>query len=135
MATRIVAHKLTGEILKSFSYDFSPQRQIFHLSPVTARNRQLPVMLQLKDFKAIYFVRSFSGNLRYNEKKAFTKDDRTYGRRMAVTFNDGEYLVGTCTAYLPDELGFFLSPADKASNNERVFAIKDAVTGMAEVND
>jgi len=134
MATRIVAHKLNGEILKGFSYDFSPQNEIFHLNQINRRPKQMPMMLKLKDFKAIYFVRSFSGNLRYNENKTFAQGDRTYGRRMGVTFKDGEYMVGTCTAYLPGELGFFMIPADNASNNERIFAIKEAVSEMIEVN-
>ena len=133
MAHKIVAHLLNGEIVKGFSFDFTPQRESFHINALNAQPKQVPVLIETKNLKALFFVKDFAGNLRYNERKTFTKDDTTYGRRMGITFADGERLVGTCTAHLPGQTGFFLTPADSRSNNERVYAIKHAVSEMAEV--
>ncbi len=46
---------------------------------------------------------------------------------------DGERLVGTCTACRTEDQGFFLYPADPASNNERVFCLSHAVTRLEEL--
>lgn len=133
MANKIVAHLLNGDIIKGYSFDFAPQRESFHINALNARPKQTPILIRTRDLKALFFVRDFAGNLRYNESKTFASDDKTYGRRLGVTFVDGEQLVGTCTAYLPDETGFFMIPADRRSNNERIFAIKHAVSEMNEV--
>ncbi|OPZ57066.1 MAG: hypothetical protein BWY87_01705 [Deltaproteobacteria bacterium ADurb.Bin510] len=50
-----------------------------------------------------------------------------------MTFKDGERLVGTCTACRTEDQGFFLYPADPASNNERVFCLSHAVTRLEEL--
>lgn len=43
-----------------------------------------------------------------------------------MTFKDGEVLVGTTQGYQPGRPGFFLEPADRASNIERCFVVAAA---------
>jgi hypothetical protein len=53
---------------------------------------------------------------------------------VAVKFTDGEVMVG---AQLPltTDYGFLLFPADRGSNNERVFVVSAAVTVLEHVPD
>jgi hypothetical protein len=65
------------------------------------------------------------GDPQYHEQKQFEKP--TTGHRLAVTFADGEQLVGVSLSYDATRDGFFLFPADPRSNNERVFVIRRTV--------
>jgi len=75
----------------------------------------------------LFFVRDFHGNPSYDEQKYFPEEKRPIGRKVEVTFKDGEVLVGTTVGYDPLRPAFFLYPADPRSNNLRVFAISAAV--------
>ena len=78
-------------------------------------------VVHLAHLKAVFFVRELEGNPTYNERKAF--DRPTTGRRLEVTFLDGEVLVGSTMNYQPHGPGFFLLPADPGSNNIRTFVV------------
>jgi hypothetical protein len=67
----------------------------------------------------LFFVREFEGNPGHVEEKQFAT--RPLGRKIEVTFRDGEVLVGSTLNYRPDGQGFFVQPADTRSNNLRVF--------------
>ena len=56
------------------------------------------------------------------------------GLRVAVKFTDCEVMVG---AQLPltNDYGFLLFPADRGSNNEKVFVVSAAVTVVEPVPD
>jgi hypothetical protein len=75
----------------------------------------------------VFFVKDFVGNAQYNERKEYMPEDKPSGRKIEVTFADGEVLVGTTLGYDPKRAGFFLFPADPKSNNVRVFAVTTAV--------
>jgi len=48
------------------------------------------------------------------------------GRKVAVTFHDGEILLGSTLGYKGEGQGFFVHPADSRSNNLRVFVAPGA---------
>ena len=48
------------------------------------------------------------------------------GRKIRVVFSDGEILIGTTQGYTPGRAGFFVVPADAATNEERCFVIAAA---------
>jgi hypothetical protein len=50
-----------------------------------------------------------------------------HGRKLEVTFLDGEVIVGSTLNYRPEGLGFFLCPADPRSNNLRIFVVCGSV--------
>jgi hypothetical protein len=83
------------------------------------------VKVVVSELKAVFFVKSLVGNAAYHEVKEF--DGPTSGRKVQVTFNDGEVLVGSTQAYQADRPGFFLVPADPQSNNERIYVVAGAV--------
>ena len=48
------------------------------------------------------------------------------GKKIEVTFKDGEVLVGTTMGYDAQRPGFFLFPADDTTNNTRTFVVAAA---------
>ena len=129
MNNRMVAHFVNGTLLKGQTWDFAPSRDTFHLT-MTAGGRHIPV--SLKDLKAIFFVRDFEGDSNYIRKWNLDCDSSA-GKKLMVTFSDGEILFGTTQGYHPEHTGFFLYPADPESNNLRVFIINGAVESVEEV--
>ncbi|PKL51794.1 MAG: hypothetical protein CVV37_04635 [Nitrospira bacterium HGW-Nitrospira-1] len=121
---KIVIRYADGKTIKGFSYNFSPNKHLFHIKLV---NTDEVVEVLIKELKAVFFVRDFAGNPSYDEWKQFDKGPNQPGRRIEVTFTDGEVLVGSTTGYDPQRLGFSFSPVDPNSNNVKVFVIFDAV--------
>ena len=85
--------------------------------------------VNLATLKAVFFVKDHAGNKDYNENKAFEKP--VPGRKLQVTFRDGEMLVGSSRAYDADRPGFFMTPADPKSNNDRIYVVARAVRSVA----
>ena len=122
---KLVVRYLDGTVLKGFSQDFHPTRLQFHIAPSIVGGRDKMSLVYMKKLKAIFFVRDFAGDPGYVESRSFP--DRTPGRRIEVTFTDGELMVGTTLGYRPDGSGFFVRPADTEGNNLRVFVAPGAV--------
>ncbi len=129
---KIVVHYRDGKILKGFSQDFYPNKPAFHLLSAVAgfSFTDEAVEVRVKDLKAVFFVRDFVGDSLYNERKHFLDGERPPGRKVRVTFPDGEMLVGSTVGYDRQRQGFFLIPADPQSNNRSIFVISSAVTGV-----
>jgi hypothetical protein len=125
-AIKVVARYIDGKIVKGLSQDFFPNKDRFHVYPADKPSGE-GVEILLKELKAVFFVRDFVGNYQYNERKEYVSGDKPSGRKIEVTFADGEVLVGTTLGYDPKRPGFFLFPADPQSNNIRVFAVTTAV--------
>jgi hypothetical protein len=125
---RIVLRYLDGRIVKGYTQDFNPGRPSFHLhkDPAGSSSDQ-PVQLEMKELKAVFFVKTFEGNRSYNERKEFGEGDRPQGRKVEVTFVDGEQMQGSTVGYDPERPGFFLFPADPGGNNIRIFVVSAAV--------
>jgi len=123
---KVVARYVDGKRVKGFSQDFFPHKDRFHIYQA-AKPSGGAVEVLLKDLKAVFFVQDFTGNCLYNERKEYIQGEKPSGRKIEVTFRDGEVLVGTTLGYDPSRPGFFLFPADPKSNNIRVFAVTTAV--------
>ena len=122
----MVARYLDGRIVKGLSQDFFPNKDRFHVSPADKPSGET-VEIFLKELKAVFFVRDFAGDAQYEERKEYIQGDKPSGRKIEVTFKDGEVFVGTTLGYDPTRPGFFFFPADPKSNNIRVFAVTTAV--------
>ncbi len=125
---KIVVRYADGRTVKGHTQDFAPNKPHFHLFPSTAGPSSEAVMVLVKELKAVFFVRDFDGNPQYQEQKQFAEGERPAGRKVEVTFADGEVLVGSTMGYDPQRPGFFLFPADPAANNLRVFVISAAAS-------
>ncbi len=122
---RVVVHLLSGELLKGTTQDFLPKRPLFHVHPLDG---SLPVAVQTRRLKAVFFVRDFVGQAQRRDVRGFVAGPRetAQGRKLAVRFKDGELLCGYSLGYSPDRDGFILFPADAGSNNLRVYVVSAA---------
>ncbi len=114
---KAVVHCCDGTVLKGHINDFRPNKAEFHLE--TLEDEVAP--LNVADLKAVFFTKDHDGDAARQD----SYDDVVAGagRRMKVTFSDGEEMIGYVTSYSPGRAGFFLVPADLESNNERVFVV------------
>lgn len=118
---RAVVAFLDGRRFKGYLLNFSALKECFRLFPKEPTGQQTGSDIFLKDLKAIFFVRDFTGNPEYNETPS--DDAPLHGRKVVVAFKDGEELSGATEAYNSQKLGFFMFPLGKNSNNLRIFVI------------
>jgi hypothetical protein len=126
---RVVVACLDGRRPKGYVYNFSGLRDCFHLFPAENSRSEEGTEMKFSALKAIFFVRSFEGNREH--KDAYDLKAVGHGRRIEVTFSDGERILGTTEAYSPQKVGFFVFPADPESNNTRVFVINSNVQKLS----
>jgi hypothetical protein len=127
---KIVVRYQNGSMLKGYAQDFSPGAQYFHVRAEGAKTSVPLTRVVMQELKAVFFVRDFVGNGSYKEGKSFVLGKPLSGRKVEVTFQDGEVLVGTTTGYDPIRPGFFLFPADDRSNNVRMYIVTKAVKAV-----
>jgi hypothetical protein len=126
MAIPVIARYQDGRLLKGTTINFSPDADHCHVVPID-RPYGEGARVEFRALKALFFVRDLAGNPAYRERKDFVRPP-SYGRCVRVAFRDGEEMVGVVHQIDRSKAGFFLFPADPASNNERVFAVFDAVS-------
>lgn len=127
---KIIARYTNGKIIKGYTHDFFPNKPLFHVYKSIFESESEGVTVHFKELKAVFFVKDFGGNPSYDERKELAKDQKLLGRKIEITFQDSEMLVGTTTGYDPHREGFFLFPVDPQSNNLRVFVLSRAVKSV-----
>ena len=128
---KIVVRYLNGNVVKGFTTDFMPNKEMFHLTLADAQPGSPLVTVNLTECKALFFVRDFDGNAACNDKKEFDPTKNAGGRKIKVVFKDNETLIGTTQGYDPARQGFFFFPADAESNNERSYVVNAATKEVA----
>ena len=126
LQNKVVARYRDGRILKGYTGNFAPDRPNFHLVLSDAPKEARAVEVQIAELKAVFFVKSFAGDPQHSDAQRFEEGKTTVGRKIQVVFEDGETLVGTTQGYDPNRPGFFIKPADSASNNDRCFVVTRA---------
>ena len=121
---KAVVHSCDGRILKGHINDFRPNKAEFHLETLEGEVS----LLNLADLKAVFFTKDHDGDA--GRQDSYDDVVAGGGRRMKVTFSDGEEIVGYVSSYAPGRTGFFLVPADLESNNERVFVVASSCKGV-----
>ncbi len=89
------------------------------------------VAIELRDIKAVYFVRDFS-DADVMARKTFTTRPRTEGLWVRLKFKDNDLIEGLMPSDLaqnPEE-GFLISPPDLRSNTQRVFVPRAALSSV-----
>ncbi|MEA5113157.1 MAG: hypothetical protein VB050_03945 [Geobacteraceae bacterium] len=126
MQNKIIARYADGKILKGTTSDLLPNKTIFHLSE---NDTGVMHKIDIMHLKAIYFVKSFDGNKDYQDK---TDIERVgLGKKIIISFKDGETLVGYTQGYSANRSLFIVFPCDPASNNEKVFVVTGATDKVA----
>jgi len=138
---KVVLHFIGGSILKGRLLNFSPLKDSLSLKEASSNKK---VDVDLRQLKAIFFVKSFKGDYKHKEQKAYTAR-KIYNKKIFVKFNDAESLVGYLDGPIPWDKGFFLSdkkmklkgfllfPTDRESNNSVIFVINSAVSAVTVV--
>jgi hypothetical protein len=124
---KIIIRYADGRLIKGFTSDFFPNKPLFHIQSVESQPMDKGIEVYVRDLKAVFFVKDFIGDQAYNENKSFTEGPQPSGRKVEVTFTDGEVIVGSTLGYDPGRPGFFVTPADPKSNNLRMFVISARV--------
>lgn len=89
------------------------------------------VGIDLKDIKAVYFVRDW-GETGTPLRKTFSSRPRTEGVWVRLRFKDTDVLEGMMSADLlqsPPE-GFLVNPPDTRSNTQRIFVPRSALVSL-----
>jgi hypothetical protein len=131
MSNKIVARYRDGRTVKGASLDMDPGRPSCHVRTPEGKT----VEVQLKDLKALFFVRSLEGDSAHDENRTpDPQDPRSRGSKLVpLTFEDGEVMVGLTIRYPPNRPFFYILPVDPRSNNVRTLVNRDAVASMAAV--
>jgi hypothetical protein len=122
---KVVVACIDGRRLKGHAYNFSAAADHFQLFSEDESSRHAGVLVKFTDLKAIFFVKDFAGNSRYQDRHDLPPHG--HGRGIEVTFKDGETIAGTTESYNPQRIGFFLFPADQGGNNIRIFVVNKSV--------
>lgn len=132
----MIANKLAvkfkdGKIVKGWSTNFGPNKEIFHLHLLEEYGKDI-LEIEISSLKAVFFVKDYKGNKDY--KKVRTFESSTKGipsqRKIIIIFKDGENFYGTTHSYNPERKGFFVYPIDPKDNNDRVFIVAPAINSV-----
>ena len=131
IANKIVVKFKDGKIVKGWSTDFGPNKEIFHLHPLEEYGKDI-IEIEISSLKAIFFVKDYKGNKNYEKVRTFDSSPRGIPteRKIVIIFKDGENFYGTTHSYNLERKGFFVYPIDPKDNNERVFVINPAVNSV-----
>jgi hypothetical protein len=125
MQNKVVLRYLDGRIQKGTTEDFSPVKETFHVKDSESGVSEAVTFAALK---AVFFVKTFAGNAGYQER---SDAERTgFGKKIRVTYRDGETQIGYTQGFAPNRPGFFIFPCDAECNNERIFVITRATQNV-----
>jgi hypothetical protein len=116
---RLVVRYLDGRVLKGYNADFSAAKDHVHVWMVPNGPDASRITVRVAHLKALFFVHDLDGHplaLAHGGRPSLD-----HGRRVDVTFSDGEVLSGTTLNYSADGSGFFVTPLGSTGNNLRVF--------------
>jgi len=122
---RLVVRYADGRLLKGYSQPFTASSGSLQVWPKPNAPLMTRITVPLAYVKAVFFVRDFDGDP--DRVEHHDSQPREHGRPIAVTFLDGETLVGTTMSYRTDTVGFFIRPVDEAGNNMRIFVGSRAI--------
>lgn len=122
---KVVAHYLDGRLVKGTTSDFVAHRPVFHLQPMDGGGT---AVVRCDQLKAVFFVKDYAGYPGRKDVRGFIDgpSENVHGRKVAVSFKDGELFCGYSLAFSSERAGFFVFPADPDSNNLRVFVMLKA---------
>ncbi len=123
---KVVVQFRDGRTVKGRTYNFKPNREIFHVTEAYDEKKIIEVSMSL--LKAIFFVKNLEGNIDHRSSEDFSMESlrNVRGLKIKITFSDGEVMYGKIHSYTPDMKGFSILPADKESNIERAFVLRES---------
>lgn len=126
MKNKVVARKRDGTLIKGTTGDFSPEKKFLNIHFNGSQYEVIKV--NVKDLKAIFFVKTLDGNQHHKSTAVVPKLKPTgIGKHVKVYFYDGEVIEGFSHSLHLDSQGFYMTPADDKDNNERIFVVLESV--------
>ncbi|MGH9410364.1 MAG: DUF6982 domain-containing protein [Vicinamibacterales bacterium] len=122
---RVVLRHIDGQVLRGYSNDFFPERAYLQFSPRIDCPAAERMLVPIARLKALFFVKDFQGDP--NRVDGHTFDQAYRGRKVQVTFRDGEVMTGSTLSYKPKDQGFFVTPAAAGGNNLRAYVVTSAI--------
>jgi hypothetical protein len=116
---KVIAHFRDGTLLRGTTRNFNPIRASMRMKTEDGKRREVDI----RELKALFFVKEFAGNPSYKERKGFFTASEE-ANKVLVEFADGEVIFGYSNSDSQRGLGFFLVPGDPDSNNIRVFVVR-----------
>ncbi len=120
MKNKVVARFKNGSVIKGHTSDFFPNKPAFHLE----KSDGTVLEIVTEDVKALFFVKDFDGDSAHNP--SYEHDVPGGGKKLEITFRDGEKVTGYSQGYSAGRAGFFVVPADMEGNNERIYVVSSA---------
>lgn len=130
MEQKIVVHLRAGLVHKGVTHDFDPDNAVFHLLP--AEGGGVPIRIRLEDAKAVFYVKDYLGNRDFNARRHFDQVRRA-GRKVILTFLDGEQMWGTIAEGDESKPGFYFYPVDELDNNIRLYVPRSSLKDLQVV--
>ncbi|MEO6982872.1 MAG: hypothetical protein ABI072_07125 [Edaphobacter sp.] len=105
-----------------------PQSSLDSICLTIEDSKEIEVVLT-KDAKAVFFVKTFDGDLRHRALHFHEHAPTVEGLWVRVDFHDGEMIegiIGNSRDFVL-ESGFFLRPTDPNGNNRLVYVLKNGL--------
>ncbi len=127
---KVVVRAKNGQLIKGYAFDFNAGKELFHVVDADDRSKVTEVLAA--DLKAVFYVKSFEGDRTRTKSRELAEQaaNKIPGTKLKVTFSDGEVLFGTTNGYSKARPGFFITPSDPSSNNDRAFVIASSTTSI-----
>jgi len=120
---KIVVRFADGRVVKGTTEDLATNKALFRLTEAETGKRH---EINIQELKAVFFVKSFEGRPEYQERLDVERVG--LGKKIEVSFKDGETLVGYTQGFSPTRATFIVFPCDPDSNNERVYVMTAAAS-------
>ena len=127
---KVVVRARNGQLVKGYAFDFNAGKERFHVVDTDDRSKVTEVLAS--DLKAVFYVRSFDGDSTRTKSCELAKQvaNKIPEMKVKVTFSDGEVLFGTTNGYSKGRPGFFVTPSEPSSNNNRAFVFVSSTTSI-----
>jgi hypothetical protein len=137
----IIARFRDGRVVKGYVRDFRIDADAIAMSDHKTEDEHT---IPFDALKGVFFVKNFKGSSFYDEKKIYGIGENI-GTKVYVKFRDNEGLVGFIEGDVPWDRGFslaklgekakgfFMTPVDNKSNNNKVFVVGSAIQDITIV--
>ena len=76
----VVIRYVNSKIIKGYTNDFFPNKTQLHVRPIESQPTDKGIEIHLMELKAVFFVKDFTGNPKYNDKKQFPEGQQFSGQ-------------------------------------------------------
>ena len=129
---KVVLRYLDGQVVRAYAPLFEEGSDPIPAADISG----VPLFVPLSGLKAVFFVRTFTGNPDYDVPMAIeTSTTKGSGRLVMVRFRDGERVLGEIHEKTDTDKGFYLTVLDPEDNNLLVYINPASLVGPPSSRD